>query len=60
MKKQTLDLSALRVDTFEPTSAAAAAAMYTQVGEATCYTCGNPPRMEDVEGAFRTFNKCCV
>jgi len=60
MKKAMLDPEKLRVDSFETGAARAGAkALYTQVGEPTCYTCGNPP-LQAAECSRPTTVYCCV
>jgi hypothetical protein len=60
MKKQMLNPDNLRVDSFEAGAARAGAkAMDTQAGEATCYTCGNPP-LQAAECSRVTTVYCCV
>jgi hypothetical protein len=60
MKKTVLDTEALRVDSFETGAThAGVKALYTQVGEATCNTCGNPP-LQAAECSRVTTVHCCV
>jgi len=69
MKKMTLDVDALRVESFEMVAARggrgtvrAHGSVCTVAPYGTCvYTCGNQPQCTDVDGAaVRTFDACCV
>jgi hypothetical protein len=72
MKKTTLDVDALRVESFETADARGGRGTVRAHDGGGCtvppygscvYTCGNQPACtEDVcrEGAARTFNACCV
>ena len=69
MKKMTLDVDALRVESFEMVAARgrrgtvrAHGSVCTVPPYGTCVnTCGNPPACtEDEAAVVRTFNACCV
>jgi len=68
MKKTTLDVDALRVESFEtgdPRTGRGTVRAYdsgcTVPPNGTCvHTCGNQPQCTDRDGAAITFNACCV